>query len=264
LVTVSEASHRVGIPERDEAVRYLLRDRAWAAYPLGYLDPDNSTAIDLIGLGGDRGLEALVAIAHLPNLVNVFATGDPDAVGAVLAQMPAVPPSGVFSARAEVLDAMERHLQVNTAYRMRRMVVRRDDLRPRTVEPTRRLTIEHLDQVRRLYGMWTDSHQLPGQLTEGIYYGVFAGHELIAAAGTHALSIRHGVGAIGNVLTHASYRGRGLASTTTTAVAQELFAEGCDEVVLNVRFGNQVALATYQKLGFADHCTFIEGVFRKR
>ena len=264
MVTVSEASHRVGTPGRDDAVQYLLRDRAWAAYPLGYLDPDTRTEMDLLGLGGDQGLEGLVAIAHLPGLVNVFATGDPGAVGAILAQMPGVPSSGVFSARAEVLDAMERHLQVNTAYRMRRMVVRQADLRPRTGAPTRRLTIEHLEQVRRLYGLWTDSHQLPGQLTDGVYFGVFAGNELIAAAGTHALSTRHGVGAIGNVLTHASYRGRGLASTTTTAVAEELFARGCDEVVLNVRYGNDIALVTYQKLGFTDHCTFIEGVFRKR
>ena len=264
MVTVSEATTRVGTPERDEAVRYLLRDRAWAAYPLGYLDPDTRTEMDLLGLGGGGGLEALVAIAHLPNLVNIFATGDPGAVGAILAEMPAMPATGVFSARGEVLDVMERHLQVNTAYRMRRMVVRPEQLRPRTVEPTRRLTIEHLDQVRRLYGLWTDSHQLPGQLTDGVYYGVFAGPELIAAAGTHALSVRHGVGAIGNVLTHASFRGRGLASTTTTAVAQELFAQGCEEVVLNVRHGNDIALVTYQKLGFSDHCTFIEGVFRKR
>ncbi|HEV1997866.1 MAG TPA: hypothetical protein VGR61_07025, partial [Candidatus Dormibacteraeota bacterium] len=213
-MTLSEASRQVGTPDREEAVQYLLRDRAWAAYPLGYLDPATGTEMDLHALDGPRGLEAIVAIAHLPNLLNVFATGEPGAVSSVLAEMPGLPASGVFSARAEVLDAMERHLQVTTAYRMRRMVVRQDQLRPRRVEPTRRLTIEHLDQVRRLYGLWTDNHQLPGQLTDGIYHGVFAGKELIAAAGTHALSRRHGVGAIGNVLTHASYRGRGLASTT--------------------------------------------------
>ena len=264
MVTLPETRPQVGTPDRDEAIRFLLQDRAWAAYPLGYLDPATGTGMDLQALTGEVGMEALVAIAHLPNLLNVFATGNPEAVGVVLGRMPALPASGVFSARAEVLDAMERHMQVTTAYRMRRMVVRQPELRRRVAEPTRRLTIEHLDQVRRLYGLWTDNHQLPGQLTGGIYYGVFAGKELIAAAGTHALSIRHRVGAIGNVLTHSSYRGRGLASTTTTAVADELFARGCDQVVLNVRQGNDIALATYQKLGFTDHCTFIEGVFRKR
>ncbi|MGI8609748.1 MAG: GNAT family N-acetyltransferase [Candidatus Dormibacteria bacterium] len=263
-MALSETSREVGTPDREDAVQYLLKDRVWAAYPLGYLDPLTGTGVDLHGLGGPRGLEAIVAIAHLPNLLNVFATGDPAAVADVLTEMPGLPASGVFSARAEVLDALERHLQVTTAYRMRRMAVRQEQMLPRRVEPTVRLSIQHLDQVRRLYGLWTDTHQLPGQLTDGIYYGVFAGNELIAAAGTHALSLRHGVGAIGNVLTHASHRGRGLASTTTTAVADELFARGCPEVVLNVRQGNDIALATYQKLGFRDHCTFIEGVFRKR
>lgn len=263
-MTLSEASRQVGTPDREEAVQFLLRDRAWSAYPLGYLDPLTGTTTDLHGVAGPHGLEAIVVIAHLPNLLNVFAAGEPQAVTTVLAEMPGLPSSGVFSARAEVLDGMERHLQVTTAYRMRRMVAHPDQLRPRRVEPTVRLSIEHLDQVRRLYGLWTDNHQLPGQLTDGIYHGVFAGKDLVAAAGTHALSLRHGVGAIGNVLTHASYRGRGLASTTTTAVAEELFARGCTDVVLNVRQGNDIALVTYQKLGFTDHCTFIEGVFRKR
>jgi predicted GNAT family acetyltransferase len=97
-----------------------------------------------------------------------------------------------------------------------------------------------------------------------VYYGVFAGGDLIAAAGTHALSVEHRVGAVGNVLTHIAHRGRGLASTTTTAVTEELFARGCEQVVLNVRQGNDIALDAYRKLGYRDYCTFIEGVFRKR
>jgi GNAT superfamily N-acetyltransferase len=263
-VTLSEAGRRVGTPDRDEGIRFLVQDRAWAAYPLGYLDPVTGTQVELHGAAGEQGLDGLVTVAHLPNLLNLYASGDPGAVAAVLADMPRLPASGVFSAHAEVLDAMERHLQVTTAYRMRRMVVGPGELRSRTDQPVRRLTIEHLDQVRRLYGLWTDNHQLPGQLSGGIYYGVFSGTELVAAAGTHAMSIQHRVGAIGNVLTHASFRGRGLASTTTTAVAEEMFRLGCDTVVLNVRQGNDIALVTYQKLGFQDHCTFIEGVFRKR
>ncbi|HEY8741066.1 MAG TPA: GNAT family N-acetyltransferase [Candidatus Dormibacteraeota bacterium] len=263
-MTLSEAAHRVGTPEHDEAVEFLRRDRAWAAYPLGYLDPAGGTTTEVHGLSGPQGLEALVVIAHLPSLLNIFATGEPRAVSTVLAEMPRLPASGVFSARAEVLDSMERHLQVTTAYRMRRMRVRQNELRPRHEGLPVRLGLEHLDQVRRLYGLWTDNHQLPGQLSAGVYYGVFFGDQLVSAAGTHALSLQSGVGAIGNVLTHASHRGQGLASSTTTAVAQELFARGCEDVVLNVRQGNDIALVTYQKLGFTDCCTFIEGVFHAR
>jgi RimJ/RimL family protein N-acetyltransferase len=262
-MTLSEAA-RVGSPDRDQALDFLLRDRTWSAYPVGYLDPASETEVDLQGAVGAGGLEGLVVFAHLPGLLNVFATGAPAAVSEVLAGMPRLPASGVFSAQAEVLDTMERHLQVTTAYRMRRMRVLPGELRPRNEGSPRRLSVENLDQVRRLYGLWTDSHQLPGQLTKGVYYGIFDRDNLIAAAGTHALSVRHGIGAIGNVLTHASHRGRGYASATTTAVADELFDRGCSEVVLNVRYGNDIALQTYRKLGFSDYCTFIEGVFHRR
>jgi RimJ/RimL family protein N-acetyltransferase len=263
-MTLSEATRRVGTPDRDEAVEFLRRDPTWSAYPLGYMDRAGGVTTEAFGLGGSAGLEGLVVVAYLPSLLNVFATGDPPAVAAILAEMPRLPASGVFSAQAHVLDSMERQLQVTTAYRMRRMRVREAELRPRVEGSPVRLSLEHLDQVRRLYGLWTDSHQLPAQLSGGVYYGVFEAGQLIAAAGTHALSQESRVGAIGNVLTHASHRGRGLASSTTTAVARELFARGCDEVVLNVRQGNDIALATYHKLGFTDYCTFIEGIFHKR
>ena len=263
-MTLSEVGVRVGTPGHDAAVEFLLRDRPWSAYPLGYLDPVTGTDVALHAAMDGAGITALVAIARLPNLLNLFATGDPAAVGTVLDELPALPASGVFSARAEVLEAMERHLQVTTAYRMRRMLARRGELRPRVRAQAVRLGIQHLEQVRRLYGLWTDYHQLPGQLTDGIYYGVFSGTELVAAAGTHSLSLENRVGAIGNVLTHASHRNRGLAMTTTTAVAEELYARGCEEVVLNVRDGNDVALHTYRKLGFSEYRTFIEGIFRKR
>jgi GNAT superfamily N-acetyltransferase len=262
-MTLSEAT-RVGTPDREQALEYLLRDRIWSAYPIGYLDPASGTEVEVQAAAGDGGLEGLVVLAHLPNLLNVFATGAPAAVSQVLAGMPQLPVSGVFSAQAEVLDSLERHLQVTTAYRMRRMRIRRPELRPRHEGAPVRLSVDHLEQVRRLYGLWTDSHQLPGQLSAGVYYGIFDRADLIAAAGTHALSMRHGVGAIGNVLTHVAYRGRGYASATTTAVALELFDRGCAEVVLNVRQGNDIALETYRKLGFTDHCTFIEGVFHRR
>jgi predicted GNAT family acetyltransferase len=147
---------------------------------------------------------------------------------------------------------------------MRRLRVDANSLRPRRDVAVSRLGIDDLDAVARLYGMWTDNHQLPAQLTRGVYFGVYQGPELVAVAGTHAVSPTYGVGAIGNVLTHISHRNRGLASTTTTAVAEELLRMGCREVVLNVRQGNDVARATYLNLGFTEHCTFVEGVFHTR
>ncbi|MFN2462707.1 MAG: GNAT family N-acetyltransferase [Candidatus Dormibacteria bacterium] len=261
---MTEPDRRVARPDRDAAARFLRADRAWAAYPLGHLDPASGVTTDLHATDTPAGIEALLVVAHLPSLVNLFATGSPSGVADTLRALPEVPASGVFSARGDTLEAMERHLQVTTAYRMRRMAVTPAELRGRRQRETKRLGLAHLEQVRRLYGLWTDSHQLPSQLDGGIYFGCFDGDELVAAAGTHAVSLGSGVAAIGNVLTHVGHRGRGLASTTTTAVAEELFRLGCEEVVLNVRQGNDIALDAYRKLGFREHCTFIEGVFRRR
>ena len=45
---------------------------------------------------------------------------------------------------------------------------------------------------------------------------------LIAAAGTHVISAEAGMAAVGNVMTHIDFRGRGFAKATTSAVTQEL------------------------------------------
>ena len=47
-------------------------------------------------------------------------------------------------------------------------------------------------------------------ITDGVYYGVRVGGRLVAAAGTHVISPTARLAVVGNVLTHAHYRGRGL------------------------------------------------------
>ncbi len=263
-MTLSETSAAIGSPGPHEAARFLLRDRTWGAYPLGYLDPGSDVLSQVWTSEEDGETTSLVMLAQLPQLVSVYATGDAAGIVRVLDALPAPPASGVFSVRAEALNGLERHFHISTSYQMRRMRADARCLRPRHELAVSRLGIDDLDAVKRIYGMWTDSHQLPGQLTKGIYFGVYRGNDLIAIAGTHAVSPLYGVGAIGNVLTHSNYRNRGLASTTTSAVAGELLRLGCDEIILNVRHGNDAALATYRGLGFTDHCTFMEGVFHAR
>jgi ribosomal protein S18 acetylase RimI-like enzyme len=267
-VTLSQTRPLVGRCNPGDAVEFLLRDPAWNAYGLGYLEPGAARAIQLWSAQREGQIVSLVVRAELAQLTSLFATGDAEGLGEVIPQLSDLPPSGVFSARPEGLERLQQHVLVGTSYRMSRMRVGRSDFRPRRTAETRRLGVADLEAVRAVYGMWTDSHQLPGQLERGVYYGVFAQsagrRQLIAVAGTHCIAARHGIAAIGNVLTHSSYRNRGLASTTTTAVAEELFEMGCEELVLNVRQGNDAAHTTYRHLGFREHCTFVEGVFQGR
>jgi ribosomal protein S18 acetylase RimI-like enzyme len=263
-MTLFQADSLLVTPDREDVIEFLMRDRPWSAYALGYLDPASGVSTRLAATERSGRIQSVLLQATLPQLLSVYASGDPDGIGTMLERLPGMPASGVFSIRGEALYEFEHRLSVSTAYQMDRMLIRRGELRPRPMAGLVRLGLADLEPVKQLYGMWTDSHQLPSQLSGGIYYGVYKRDELVAIAGTHCVSREFGIGAIGNVLTHSSHRNRGLASATTTAVAEALFRVGCEEVVLNVRQGNEVAHHTYARLGFHDHCTFIEGVFHTR
>jgi ribosomal protein S18 acetylase RimI-like enzyme len=260
-VTLFSTDLAVRTPGRDEAVEFLMRDRPWSAYGLGYLERTSGVPTSLVASASPTAITSVVVQAQLPQLLSIVAIGDPEGIGASIESLPSPPSSGVFSIRGEALSAFERRFNVSSAYQMRRLRLGPGRLEPRPGPRAVRLGLDDLEPVKRLYGMWTDAHQLPGQLSRGIYYGIYAGDQLVSVAGTHVVSAEFGVGAIGNVLTHVDYRGRGLASATTTAVAMALAEAGCEEVVLNVRQGNDVAYRVYRALGFEDHCTFIEGVF---
>jgi len=266
-MTLSEAARDVVQPGHAETVQFLLQDPAWSAYGLGYLESGSGFASSaLAATDGDR-LQALVLLTQLPRLVHLFARGGAEGVEAILVElvrMDRAPMSGVFSVRSEVTRPLQDRFVVTTSYQMARMRIKRAELRPSRTAAVVRLGPRDLDRVRQIYGMWTDSNQLPAQLERGVYYGIYNGPQLISIAGTHVVAWGARVAAIGNVLTHAAYRNRGLASTTTTAVAEELFERGCEEVVLNVRYGNEPARAAYYRLGFNDYCTFTEGVFHSR
>ena len=100
---------------------------------------------------------------------------------------------------------------------------------------------------------------LPMLLEVGVYYGVRDNGALVAIAGTHVISITHGVGTIGNVHTRPDYRRRGLAGALTRAVSRELRWMGASTVVLNVVAENVVARRVYTRIGFEEYCGYLDG-----
>jgi ribosomal protein S18 acetylase RimI-like enzyme len=122
-----------------------------------------------------------------------------------------------------------------------------------------RLTVADLPTLQSLYALQPDSIFTPSMLEHGIYYGAYVAGTLVAVAGTHAITRRHRIAAIGNVFTHPAHRGRGLATATTSAVAQALAQDGAREVALNVAEDNPAAIAVYGRLGFAVHMPYWEG-----
>jgi ribosomal protein S18 acetylase RimI-like enzyme len=99
---------------------------------------------------------------------------------------------------------------------------------------------------------------LPSMLASGAYAGIFDGGELIASAGTHIVSDRESVAAVGNVYVKRSHRGRGMAKAVTSAVVAELLGRGIATIVLSVEETNAAAIRAYHQLGFRPHMPFVQ------
>ena len=139
-------------------------------------------------------------------------------------------------------------------------------LQPASFQPAEgdcvRLRPAHSDQLVALYTLGGGLAFSPTQIEHGVFYGILADGQLVAAAGTHLVSPTYDVAAVGNVFTHPEHRGRGYGTACTSAVVVELLEHGTRDVVLNVGQENVGALRIYERLGFARYCPFLEGPAR--
>ncbi|CAN5685260.1 hypothetical protein BH23CHL7_BH23CHL7_15790 [soil metagenome] len=259
---VTEDRMTVGA-SRDRALlrAFLERDRLRAAYALCDLDP-REFGRTRWGIA-QRGGETLAVVLEYTGLTPqpLFVMGEPDGIGEILRQV--IRPRLVYlAADAAQMPAIEQVYRVDPGPPMLRMVVDRASFRPQSGVALRLLPVEIAD-LNRLYGYGFTSWLPAESIARGVYYGIREGGRLIAAAGTHVISPEARLAAVGNVMTHADYRGRGYAKLTTGAVTAELLRT-CDEVVLNVRSDNPPAIAAYRALGYREYCTFEERVARRR
>jgi predicted GNAT family acetyltransferase len=82
---------------------------------------------------------------------------------------------------------------------------------------------------------------------------------LVAVAGVHIVSEVDRLAALGNIVTHPEHRGQGLSTACTAHLAQRLLGEGIDVLALNVVRANASAVRVYEKLGFRENNTYLEG-----
>jgi ribosomal protein S18 acetylase RimI-like enzyme len=90
---------------------------------------------------------------------------------------------------------------------------------------------------------------LPEMLEHNPFVGIWERSRLVAAAGTHVSSRRHGVAAIGALITRPDQRGRGLGRTVLSGLCR-LLADEYETIGLNVRADNTSAISLYDRLGF--------------
>jgi ribosomal protein S18 acetylase RimI-like enzyme len=116
----------------------------------------------------------------------------------------------------------------------------------------------------RAHGGDASAFFVPELLDTGFYVGIpDDGGGLAAVGGVHVISERHGVAAIGNVLTHPARRRQGLARALMATLVRRLLA-AVPTVGLNVGVENTAARALYDDLGFAPVITYEEAEIRAR
>ncbi len=247
--------------DRELLREFLEADRLMAAYALCDLD-DREFGRTRWGVALDRGEPVAVALEYLGlSPQPLFVMGQPAGVSAVLHDV-LRPRTAYLAARPELLDAVGSVYRVQEGPPMVRMWVDRASFQPAAPSAIR-LVAADVGELNKLYDFGLTSWLPSEAVANGVYYGVRIDGRLVAAAGTHVISRQLGLAAVGNVLTHRDYRGRGLAKAVTGAVTQELL-RFCDQVVLNVRADNPPALGAYRAIGYQEHTRFEERLVHRK
>ena len=250
------------VSDRAAIASFLDRDRLFAAYALGDLDGPNRRRVSW-GMAYDDGGRPTAIAMHHDGLVPqpLFLMGSPAGCRAILESV--IKPRDAYLMATEELDAAVAPLyELEAPVAMLRMVVDRKTFAP-LAGPAERLTAVDIDDLNRLYQLGFRAGFPASVVEDGVYYGIRVRGRLISAAGTHAVNQQEGIAVVGNVLTHADFRGHGFAKMVTSAVTADLLQRVTD-VALNVHADNTSAVAAYARLGYRIHCRLSERLIRRR
>ncbi|MFQ6014453.1 MAG: GNAT family N-acetyltransferase [Anaerolineae bacterium] len=250
------------VADKQEILDFLQQDRIYAAYAIGDLEPSLFEHCQWYVTEQGAEKTALCLFFKRLNPHALFTMGR--SADLVLILGSALRPKRVyFTSRPEHRGVLNAFYSLGSVAEMARMVLIPEHFRPKA-GPVTRLSLRHLHDLQKLYEAGGGDAFAPYQLEEGVYYGVEVAGRLVAVAGTHLVSPTYGLAAVGNVFTYPDYRNRGYATACTSAVVEELLGQGLD-VVLNVSTTNAPALHIYEKMGFRQHCRYIEvlGVRKK-
>ncbi len=107
-----------------------------------------------------------------------------------------------------------------------------------------------LPALAQLYAAgYPDNAFDPRMLETQQFFGVWEREQLISVAGIHVYSPNFRVAALGNIVTHPDFRGRGFGKAVTARLCHSLLAQ-VDAIGLNVKADNACAIRIYKQLGF--------------
>lgn len=205
-----------------------------------------------------RGRAVVGRISDGAGWVTAYAMSreDPEATLRLLAEIEPELPSGTWiTGPIGVSEALRARAQ-DPKGPHRRMILRHPEALPQAIASP--LAVDDLADLHDLLASDPGgAFFLPSMLDQRTWHGIREGGVLVACAGTHVVSDRYGVAAIGGVLTRPSHRGRGLGAKVTAAVAREC-AKRVDTVGLNVAEDNPTAARLYGRIGFVDELRYEE------
>lgn len=231
-------------------VAHYCEDRAVHIYALADLEPPFWEPSRWYQRG-----DAVVGIVSLPGgegaAVYGVSTIDPEGALALLVDLlDELPPGQLITAPTGLAAAVTPHRGVAWSGPHLRYA-----LRDRSCIGSRSAALvdlgpDDLEELQDLYAVEPGAaFFLPHMLGDDTFVGVRKGGELVAAGGTHVLSVDHGVAAIGGVYTRPEHRGEGLGSMVTSGVVHRLGGRVAT-IGLNVAEGNNTARRVYERLGF--------------
>ncbi|HSD82980.1 MAG TPA: GNAT family N-acetyltransferase, partial [Anaerolineae bacterium] len=258
--------------EPDRIRAFLLTDRFFADYARGDLDPEHFQFTMWLGAEKDNELRTVVMTYHDLEPPIFCAIGEACGVEAILDRVLWLKQMSL-SIREEHLPAVERFYRTELVPMLKMALESRPRVSPVTVESkighrnpvsVMKLDVSHLPLLEELYSHGGGDAFRQRSLELGVFYGIFAGERLISVAGTHIVSESERIAALGNVMTHPDYRGRGFATVATSAVCEELLGRGIEMIGLSVSRSNEAAIRVYEKIGFKRRVPFYEGLAVRR
>ncbi len=241
--------------------RLLETDRAWAVYALGDLSPQLFP--HCAWFCPAEGQCAVVLLCRAFATPVLFTLGATSLVRRLLDEI-GEPREIYLHVRPEIVPIVAEKYRVLHEKSMWRMVLAETRGPKGADAKAARLGPADLPALKELYADGNAAGEAPdffhAWLEEGVFFGVWEGDRLAAAAGTHLVVPAEGVAAIGNVYTRRDRRGRGLGESVMKAVTRDLLRLKLRTIALNVEQRNAAAIRLYERLGFVRYCAFHEAL----
>jgi RimJ/RimL family protein N-acetyltransferase len=243
--------------DKEVILDYLKTDRSYAAYAIGDLQPELFGMTEWAGAENAGQIRAIALLYKGLDPPALFLMGEPAGLTSVL-RLRMRPRRVYLTCREQHRPVVQAFYNTESASPMWRMTLTRRDFQPSHSPEVISLSPRHTEELKRLYAQGGGGAFSPIQLATGVFFGVRDRDRIVAAAGTHLVSLAYGVAAVGNVYTDRDFRGRGYGTSTTCAVVADLFQRGIRHIVLNVAQANAEAIRIYQTIGFTIYCPFVE------